>query len=114
MAVQKQFPESRGAATGVLMTGGGAGLFLFPPLLQWMIDTYGWRAAYCLLGAVSLNWTPAAATIFNAGGSQKRIRFLAGRRTERVLDSDAENKSQEERQGPGVLVVIAGPHDTFY
>ena len=60
-----QFPESRGAATGVLMTGGGAGLFLFPPLLQWMIDSYGWRAAYCLLGAVSLNWTPAAATIFN-------------------------------------------------
>ena len=47
------------------MTGGGAGLFLLPPLLQWMIDTYGWRAAYCLLGAVSLNWTPAAATIFN-------------------------------------------------
>ena len=58
------------------MTGGGAGLFLLPPLLQWMIDTYGWRAAYCLLGAVSLNWTPAAATIFNTNttGNQLQIK----------------------------------------
>ena len=29
-----------------------------------------WRAAYCLLGAISLNWTPAAATIF--GGAKTR------------------------------------------
>ena len=29
VAVQKQFPESRGAATGVLMTGGGASLLSF-------------------------------------------------------------------------------------
>ena len=27
VAVQKEFPETRGAATGLLMTGGGAGLF---------------------------------------------------------------------------------------
>ena len=49
-----------------------------------------------------------------AAASQERIRFLAGRRTERVLDSDAENKSQEGSEGPGVLVIIPGPHDTFY
>ena len=80
VAVQKQFPDSRGAATGLLMTGGGAGLFLLPPLLQWMIDTYGWRAAYCLLGAVSLNWTPAAATIFNTGLATGSCRHLKANR----------------------------------
>jgi len=89
VAVQKQFPESRGAATGVLMTGGGAGLFLLPPLLQWLIDTYGWRAAYCLLGAISLNWTPAAATIFNT--------TVAGKKSGRFSELDANEERAEAR-----------------
>ena len=35
VAVQKQFPESRGAATGVLMTGGGASLLSFSGSLRY-------------------------------------------------------------------------------
>merc|ERR1712142_16047 len=58
----------RGLATGVLMTGGGAGLFLMPPFLDWTIDNYGWRGAYLILGALSLNWVASAATIFKIGG----------------------------------------------
>ena len=40
------------------------------------------------------------------------LTFLAGRRTERVLDSDAENKSEEGREGAAVLVVIPGSDET--
>ena len=68
MAIAEVFPETmRGLATGVLMTGGGAGLFLMPPFLDWVIDGYGWRGAYVILGGLSLNWIAAAATIFRVG-----------------------------------------------
>ena len=68
VAVAEVFPETmRGLATGVLMTGGGAGLFLMPPFLDWIIDGYGWRGAYFVLGGLSLNWIAAAATIFRVG-----------------------------------------------
>jgi len=69
VAIAEVFPETmRGLATGVLMTGGGAGLFLMPPFLDWVIDGYGWRGAYVILGGLSLNWIAAAATIFRVGG----------------------------------------------
>jgi len=69
VAIAEVFPESmRGLATGVLMTGGGAGLFLMPPFLDWVIDYFGWRGSYVILGALSLNWVAAAATIFRIGG----------------------------------------------
>jgi len=69
VAVAEVFPEAmRGLATGVLMTGGGAGLFLMPPFLEWIIDGYGWRGSYVILGGLSLNWVATAATIFRAGG----------------------------------------------
>merc|ERR1719347_1041986 len=69
VAIAEVFPETmRGLATGVLMTGGGAGLFLMPPFLDWTIDNYGWRGAYLILGALSLNWLASAATIFKIGG----------------------------------------------
>ena len=68
VAIAEVFPESmRGLATGVLMTGGGAGLFLMPPFLDWVIDYFGWRGSYVILGALSLNWVAAAATIFRIG-----------------------------------------------
>ena len=68
VAVAEVFPETmRGLATGVLMTGGGAGLFLMPPFLDWIIDGHGWRGAYVVLGGLSLNWIAAAATIFRVG-----------------------------------------------
>ena len=34
------------------MTGGGAGLFLLPPLLQWAIEEYGWGVANCHLSFI--------------------------------------------------------------
>ena len=58
VAVQKEFPETRGAATGLLMTGGGAGLFLLPPLLQWAIEEYGWGVANCHLSFIGTSRFP--------------------------------------------------------
>ena len=48
--VTKWFDARRGLALGVAMAGVGLGTTLIPPAAAWLIDNYGWRAAYVALG----------------------------------------------------------------
>ena len=40
------FKEHRGKAIGITMAGTGLGAFFFPPVVEFVISNYGWRAAY--------------------------------------------------------------------
>ena len=53
-AVSTWFDERRGTALSLVMAGVGTGAMVFPPLALAVIDHYGWRAAYALLGVVVL------------------------------------------------------------
>ena len=53
-AVSTWFDHRRGLALALVMAGVGTGAMLFPPLAQALIGSYGWRAAYGLLGALVL------------------------------------------------------------
>ena len=46
------FVKRRGLAFGLVMSGGGLGFAYTPPLVQYMIDNYGWRAGYFALAAI--------------------------------------------------------------
>ncbi len=48
------FSKRRGLAMGLAAMGTSIGGFLFPPLLQWMIDSFEWRMAFRLQGGVVL------------------------------------------------------------
>ena len=48
------FEASRGRALAVVMAGSGLGWVVFPPLAQWLIANFGWRAAYLMLGVIIL------------------------------------------------------------
>ncbi|MGH8688516.1 MAG: MFS transporter [Burkholderiales bacterium] len=50
-AVQQWFVRNRALASGIAVSGIGAGNFLVPPLAAWLIATLGWRHAYLVLGA---------------------------------------------------------------
>jgi MFS family permease len=46
------FVKRRGLAFGLVMSGGGLGFAYTPPLVQYMIDNYGWRSGYFALAAI--------------------------------------------------------------
>jgi len=52
LVVTKWFDRQRGLALGIAMAGVGLGTSIIPPTVAWLIDNYGWRAAYVGLGAV--------------------------------------------------------------
>jgi MFS family permease len=52
--IARWFAERRGSMMGIAFSGMGAGVLLMGPLAQWLIDGYGWRAAYLVLGMGTL------------------------------------------------------------
>ena len=60
-AVQPWFEKNRVLASGIAVSGIGAGNLLAPPLAAWWIETLGWRGAYLALAACTLVLGGAAA-----------------------------------------------------
>jgi MFS family permease len=54
MVVSRWFNQRRGLALGLALTGLGAGAIVMPPLLQFLIASYGWRPAFAIAGGVVL------------------------------------------------------------
>ena len=58
-AVTNRLPiEARGAASGVINAGGSFGQFIFAPILQKLIQAFGWMGAMWALAAVTLAALP--------------------------------------------------------
>lgn len=65
------FTRRRGMALGVAAVGTSVGGFVFPPLVQWLIDTYEWRNALRILGVGTLLVTlPAVWMVANRPGDR--------------------------------------------
>lgn len=66
------FDKKRSFATGLSVCGSGIGTFIFAPLMQVLLDTYGWRGTTLILAGLFLNlavcgalmrdlpWTPSS------------------------------------------------------
>lgn len=53
-AISAWFDRRRGLALGVAMSGVGLGAFVIPQLARVLIDQFGWRGAYVVLGLLTL------------------------------------------------------------
>ena len=51
--VSQWFSKSRGFAMGLMALGFGLSMAVHPPLGQWLIEAYGWRQAWFILGALT-------------------------------------------------------------
>lgn len=70
-AVQRWFVENRALASGIAVSGIGAGNLVFPPLAAWWIDLYGWRGAYLALAGLTLALAIPAALAVDNGNSRR-------------------------------------------
>jgi MFS family permease len=73
-AVQRWFVRRRGLASGIAVAGIGAGTLCMPKVAEWLIDAYGWRGAYMLLGAFAVLVAGTAALFLDP--SPQRHGFL--------------------------------------
>ncbi|XP_074658123.1 monocarboxylate transporter 12-like [Tubulanus polymorphus] len=49
------FEKKQNLAMGLASCGGGVGSFIFPPFLQLLLNTYGWKGSLLLSGALAYN-----------------------------------------------------------
>ncbi len=52
--VARWFTKRRGMMTGMVVAGIGVGMLISPPLANWLIEDYGWRTSYRIVGITSL------------------------------------------------------------
>ncbi len=69
-AVSRWFVKRRGLMTGIVMAGIGAGTMVMPPLANWLISSYGWRASYTIIGIIVLVLIILAAQFLKRDPSQ--------------------------------------------
>jgi MFS family permease len=69
-AVQRWFVRQRGLASGIAVAGIGAGTLCMPKIAEWLIDAYGWRGAYFLLGSFAILAAGVAALFIDASPQQ--------------------------------------------
>jgi len=72
-AISGWFDRQRGFALGIAMAGVGIGVAVIPQVTRLLIDSYGWRAAYVGIGALTfLIAFPAAFLFLREPGSDAR------------------------------------------
>ena len=54
--VQREFQDRVGLAMGIASSGVGVGMLIVVPLCQLLIDSFGWRTAFQVLGLISVAW----------------------------------------------------------
>ena len=55
IAVGQHFDEHQGLAMGICQSGGSVGGFIFNPMLQALIESYGWRGALLILAGILMH-----------------------------------------------------------
>ncbi|KAL6261285.1 hypothetical protein P5V15_008807 [Pogonomyrmex californicus] len=53
--VTQYFEKLRGVANGLCISGSAIGTIVLPPLLQYLLDCFGYRGAVLIMGAITLN-----------------------------------------------------------
>lgn len=77
--VSSLFSASRGLALALMLSGTAICSSLTPPLANFLVESYGWRAAYLALGAVwAMLVFPPVFFFFNSAADQNRARRMKG------------------------------------
>lgn len=73
-AVQRWFARQRGFASGLAVSGIGLGTLVMPPLASLLIEMFGWRGAYLILGGLAALIGGAMATMIEDDPRNRGLR----------------------------------------
>ena len=62
--------SKRGLMVGISVAGVGLGTMIFPPLARWLIDSYGWKTSYVVIGIAVLVIIMSAAQLLKRAPEQ--------------------------------------------
>ena len=71
MIIDEEITSRRSVLVGVASSGGGIGTIFLPPLTSWIIDMYGWRGCFILMGGLCLQGLVVSALIYSRNTSIK-------------------------------------------
>ncbi|XP_017128447.2 monocarboxylate transporter 13 isoform X1 [Drosophila elegans] len=85
--VTSYFAKLRGLANGLCISGSALGSIILPPLLRWLLETYGYHGSCLIMGGITLNVFVAA--LFYEPVEQHMVRV---RRTRQALEDIPEEE----------------------
>lgn len=98
--VTSYFVRFRGLANGICMSGSAFGSIILPPVLRYLLETYGYKGAVLILGGIMLNvW--AAALLFQPVEEHMVRKYKENQ--EEDCPQDALLEEQEEEQEIDVI-----------
>lgn len=74
------FDKKRSFATGLAVCGSGIGTFIFAPLIQLLLDEYGWRGTTLILAGLFLNLVVCGALMRDLPWTSEKQKSLAKER----------------------------------
>lgn len=86
------FDKKRSFATGLAVCGSGIGTFIFAPLIQALLDEYGWRGTTLILAGLFLNLVVCGALMRDLPGTHEKQKSLA---RERKKNRNLKRKKKE-------------------
>lgn len=107
------FSKRRALATGIAVCGSGIGSFVFAPLSEALLNTYGWKGSMWILSGISLNGIVFAALFRPLEYTERTEDILEAVETE--LDIAAvDDKSKTPIYNPLLKRVKATPDTPMY
>ena len=71
MLIDEESANRRSVIVVVASSGGGIGNIVLPPLSSWLVDLYGWRGCFVLLGGVCLQGLVISALLYSGPNKLK-------------------------------------------
>ncbi|KAH8272212.1 hypothetical protein KR018_011734, partial [Drosophila ironensis] len=85
--VTSYFAKLRGLANGLCISGSALGSIILPPLLRWLLETYGYHGSCLIMGGITLNVFVAA--LFYEPVEQHMVRIPRARQAlEDILEEE--------------------------
>ncbi|XP_071943786.1 uncharacterized protein [Antedon mediterranea] len=95
LVVAQYFDEKYATANGLAMAGADTGMFILPPLAEYLSVRYGWRGAMVILSGICMH-VIAMGALFRPNTKTKNISNNIGLQEHNLEDINTENKIKND------------------